>query len=322
MKQLKAKLLATTYFVANEYLEEYVQLVTTKTTKKSVFRTQSHHILPKTYFKHFNMPIDNSRDNLAELLFKDHVKAHWLLQKCTTGFLRRNSGYALRYLIKGVLKRLPVSLTKSELAELQKIYEDSLVQINRDVFVEFYSCHSCPEVAAEFQISLSTVTRLATEFECLKLPKRHTASSRKLIDSVELYQYYVVENHTLAEAAEYFKVDKSTIIRRLYDCNIEQSKHRYRHSERKAYNKQPKDIEAFKQYYATHNRDETALYFNMSVSTVKRLIRELQISKKKQFNHTEILDFFEINGPVKTCERFSISRSHLYRLKNKFKPQL
>lgn len=322
MKQLKAKLLATSYFVNNEYLDEYVQLVTAGVTDKSVFRTQSHHILPKTYFKHLGIPIDNSSVNLAELLFKDHVKAHWLLQKCTIGFLRKNNGYALRYLIKGVLKRLPINLTELEFAELQKMYEESLVHINRDVFIKFYSSHSCHEVAKEFQIGLSTVTRLATEFECLKLPKRHTAKSRKLIDSTELYQYYVIENHTLVEAAEYFKVDKSTIIRRLQDCDIEQSKHKYRHTERKAYTKQPEDVEAFKQYYATHSMDETALHFNMSVSTVKRLIKELSLSKKKQFDYKEILAFSEINSTAKTCEKFNISRSHLYRLKNKFKPQL
>jgi transposase len=319
MNQLKTKLLATNYFIDNEYLDEYIFLVSNHSVEKSVFKTQCHHILPKTYFRNLGIDVDDSENNLVELLFSDHVKAHWLLQKCTTGFLHRNNGYALRYLLAKV-KQYSANLTEDDFIKFQQMYEDSILQIDKDTFVAFYSNHSCKETASQFQIGLNTVTRLATEYGCLKLIKRHTASPRSIINKDTLHTYYVIENHSLEETAKYFNVDKSTIIRRLHDCGLAQSKNSYRHAKRNDYTKEPYDLDVFKSYYATHNLTETALYFNMSDSSVRKFVKELQLSKKKDFNYEEILDFFEVNGPTKTVQKFSISKSQLYRIKNKLRP--
>ena len=93
--ELKKRLLATTYFLENVYFSEYLALVSTS-VRPEVFKTQSHHILPKTYFKHFKLPVDDTSDNLVELLYCKHIYAHWLLTKCTKGFLLKNCKYALR----------------------------------------------------------------------------------------------------------------------------------------------------------------------------------------------------------------------------------
>lgn len=317
MEKLKTKLLATNYFIDNEHLDEYIKLVTNFAVEKSVFKTQSHHILPKTYFRNLNLPIDDSVDNLVELLFRDHVKAHWLLQKCTTGFLHRNNGYALRYLLAN-LKKYSTSLTEEDFASFQQMYEDSILQIEKDTFINFYYSHSCKEVAAYFNIGLNTVTRLATEYNCFKLPKRHSAKSRTTIDQNTLYQYYVIENHSIKDTAKYFNVDKSTIIRRLHDYNIAQPKNSYRHAKHAAYNKEPYDIEAFKAYYTTHNRTETSVYFNMSEANVRKFVKELQLDKTKDFNYEEILSYYDKYGLTKTTKEFNISKTHLYRIKKKF----
>jgi hypothetical protein len=50
MNSLKQKLLSTNYFIDNNYLDQYVELVS-QPTEKAAFKTQSHHIIPKTYFK-------------------------------------------------------------------------------------------------------------------------------------------------------------------------------------------------------------------------------------------------------------------------------
>lgn len=62
-KKLKEKLLATSLFVENEYFEQYLDLIISNNTRVlSPFTTQSHHIIPKSYFQHFNIEIDSSED--------------------------------------------------------------------------------------------------------------------------------------------------------------------------------------------------------------------------------------------------------------------
>lgn len=320
MNSLKQKLLSTNYFIDNDYLDQYVKLVS-KSVEKSAFKTQSHHILPKTYFKTLNLPIDDTEDNLVELLFKDHVKAHYILKSCTTGFLRRNSGYALRYMLNSsLIQRYSSTLTDEDFISFQQLYEDSFLKVDRDTFIEFYSKHSCKETAAQFQIGLSTVTKLAAEYNCFKLPKRHLASSRKELDKDALYQYYIIENHTVQEAADYFNVDKSTITRRLHDCNLAQSKNNYRHAKCNDYAKTLDNIEAFKKYYSTHSLVDTALYFNMSEATVRKFVNQYQLNKQKDFEYDKILNHYENFGLKSTVDTFGISKTHLYRIKRKFRP--
>lgn len=319
MNSLKLKLLATGYFIDNDYLDQYVQLVS-YSTEKSAFKTQCHHILPKTYFKSLDLPIDNSDDNLVELLFKDHVKAHYLLKKCTTGFLSRNSGYALRYMLNNtILQKYTSNLTEEDFDNFQRLYEDSFLNVDRDTFIDFYSKHSCKETAMHFHIGLNTVTKLATEFNCLKNPKRHFASTRKEIDKDILYKYYIIENHTIQETANYFGVDKSTISRRLHDCDIAQSKNKYRHTKNNEYTKEPTDINNFKAYYAEHSLVDTALYFNMSEATVRSLVNRYKINKHKDFDYDKILSHYEKFGLKSTVDKFNISKTHLYRIKRKFR---
>lgn len=318
---LKQKLLKTTYFIDNQYLNEYVELVTTRGVSSSAFRTQTHHIIPKTYFKHMKLEVDNSEANLIELLYKDHVRAHLLLTKCSTGFLKRNNGYAVRYLLSSLMKkRYYKDLTELDYDHLQEIYENSLIEIEKDDFVLFYSQHSCKETARHFDIGLNLVTKFAKEFKCLKCEKRHLAKSRKIIDDDVLKQYYITDNHTLEETATYFNVSKSTIIRRLNDIeiNLRHKKSVYRHDKRSNYTKISEiDVDTFKHYYMNHTNKETTLHFNISMDTLKKLASQLNLSKLKNYNTQEILFYYSQFGLTKAMKKYGISKSHLYRIKNK-----
>lgn len=315
---LKQKLLLTSYFVDNKYLDSYINLVSCNHVKKEAFKTQQHHIIPKTYFKHFKLAIDNSTDNLVELLYTDHVKAHWLLQKCTIGFLKRNNGYAVRFLVnnKNFNRYNP---TIDDWVFLQKLYEDSISNIDEKKFKVYYKNHSNIETANYFNINRVLVVELARKYNCLKNPKKQFAKSRSEIDIAELYNYYVVDKHSLAETADYFGVDKSTIIRRLNDGNIAQSKNKYKHNNRSDYKRDLTDIEVaeFKTYYTNHTINELSDKFNMSNSCVKAYIGKLGISKKKNFNYSEIYNHYKKYGATKTAIKFSISKSHLYRIIHK-----
>ena len=66
----------------NEYTQKYYNLIqTNKYRKPEKYKTQKHHIIPKAYYKYIGEPVDNSSDNLVNLLYYDHVLAHYYLMK-------------------------------------------------------------------------------------------------------------------------------------------------------------------------------------------------------------------------------------------------
>lgn len=77
------KLKKLNIFTDNEYFSLYIDLINNNLqTKKEKFKTQQHHIIPRCYFKLNKLKIDNSKDNLVNLSFSDHVKAHCYLCLC------------------------------------------------------------------------------------------------------------------------------------------------------------------------------------------------------------------------------------------------
>lgn len=81
--KLKNKLLELNLVIDNKYLDKYVNLIESNlNTRREKFKTQRHHTVPKYYFKINNLPTDNSKENLVNLLYKDHVLAHYYLAKC------------------------------------------------------------------------------------------------------------------------------------------------------------------------------------------------------------------------------------------------
>lgn len=121
------------------------------------------------------------------------------------------------------------------------------------------------------------------------------------------------------ETAQYFGVDKSTIIRRLQDINLQQNKNKYRHAKRADYTKILTDKNLFIDYYASHTITDTVNYFNMSESNVEKYIKEYNISKKKNFNYKEIFIYYQQFGAKATIKNFGVSKSQLYRIINKEK---
>lgn len=95
MLKLKETLLAHN-FVDNSYLDDYVELVLNNyTTALKTGRTQKHHVVPVSCYNKFSAEYDSHRKEalrLAEadpdnykvnLTFADHLKAHYLLSRCS-----------------------------------------------------------------------------------------------------------------------------------------------------------------------------------------------------------------------------------------------
>lgn len=77
---LKKKLLDTGIFYNNEWLDKYINLIIiNKDQIKIKFMTHKHHIIPKYYYEMNNIDIDNSAQNIVNLIFNDHALAHYYL---------------------------------------------------------------------------------------------------------------------------------------------------------------------------------------------------------------------------------------------------
>ena len=82
---LKEKLLDIGLCIDNEYLDKYVELIeSNRETKREKFKTQKHHIIPRCYYEKNNIEVDNSRNNLVILKYRDHFIAHLLLALCSS----------------------------------------------------------------------------------------------------------------------------------------------------------------------------------------------------------------------------------------------
>ena len=81
---LKEKLLDIGLCIDNKYLYKNVELIeSNRDTKRQKFKTEKHHIIPRKWFMLKHIEVDNSSDNVVNLLYKNHVLAHYYLYKCT-----------------------------------------------------------------------------------------------------------------------------------------------------------------------------------------------------------------------------------------------
>ena len=86
---LKEKLLSCGLVCDNEYLDRYVEIMESKSSpQKQIGVHNRHHIIPRFYFRTNEIPIDDSTENIANLVFKDHILAHYYLALCSTGKYR------------------------------------------------------------------------------------------------------------------------------------------------------------------------------------------------------------------------------------------
>ena len=100
MYDIKNTLRVLSGFVDNEYLDKYCSLITrnTRTVRKGGL-TNSHHIIPKCWFKLNNQSVDNSQQNLVNLIYREHALAHYYLCLCTINELQYANELAFMCLI-------------------------------------------------------------------------------------------------------------------------------------------------------------------------------------------------------------------------------
>lgn len=120
--EIKKKLLQLNLVNDCEYLDLYLQLVCDEKNvllKRELGKTQRHHIIPKSYYKHNKLTIDNSKDNVIYLLYKDHCLAHYYLCLCAKEkWFIESSQHCFGNMVKEFLQ-----LSHDEIIELFPQYE-------------------------------------------------------------------------------------------------------------------------------------------------------------------------------------------------------
>lgn len=121
-EEIKEKLLETGLFIDNEWLAKYCDLIEiNKLNNYNKLNYQSHHILPRNLFKILKIKIDNSKNNRVNLLYKDHILAHYYLSKCIIDKYYHNMFSAVLFLIRDHQNFKPFDI--NSLDDYQKCYE-------------------------------------------------------------------------------------------------------------------------------------------------------------------------------------------------------
>lgn len=108
----------------NEYLDKYVQLMYDNAfTQKEKFKTQRHHIIPRCFYQENSLKVNNSPDNLVNLLFKDHILAHCYLVLCSPETVFKYHNMVAVYHIAN--HKDYSEITYKDLEEFQLAYEKS-----------------------------------------------------------------------------------------------------------------------------------------------------------------------------------------------------
>lgn len=122
MNDIKTRLLKTGVIKDNEYLDNYLSIITDSSVQASqTHRTQVHHILPKSYFNYLKIAVDESPENKVTLLYKDHLLAHYYLSLCATDWFQYYAQSAVVCMVNFNLSEVSTILDKLE--EYQQIYE-------------------------------------------------------------------------------------------------------------------------------------------------------------------------------------------------------
>jgi len=199
-EELKQYLLNTSLFINNDYLDQYVELVLNYSTTDKY--TEKHHILQRCYYKHNNLSVDNSADNLVNLSYKDHCKAHWLLYFCTCDYLKQANECSVRYISEMYKKLTGIEKHKFDFNQddfnlLQKYMNDIINDDSSRYWSEYeinylkqnYNGYgSGPKCAKVLNRPLIQVTDKAKHLGLAAVCPDWTLEEIKLI-----YEYYPIE---------------------------------------------------------------------------------------------------------------------------------
>ena len=183
--------------------------------------------------------------------------------------------------------------------------------------------HTIAETMRRFNFGEDAILTLFREYGISKYSKETLDCALIRINRDELYNYYIVENHTSKETCDRFRIGHHRLfqllsafkIRKAEEFNTEEfiSKHSY---------------DDVYDYYVTRGNtwDSTASHFGITPSQLRRVMRKLHIHKEKvhetfedilnRVSSEDIYNYYNIqnHSMEETCDHFGISRDAIYKL--------
>lgn len=125
INSIKESLINSDIYIQNEYFDLYINLINDNLSRlPEKYKTQKHHILPRHYFNHYNLEIDDSEDNKVNLIISDHIKAHYYLYNCCKNNEEKLSNlYCLRRMLDGRYSNLQ-NIVNIDEDECIRLYEE------------------------------------------------------------------------------------------------------------------------------------------------------------------------------------------------------
>lgn len=194
-KELKSRLLETGIFIDNEWFTKYIDLIIeNKETEPIKYKTQNHHIIPKCYYKDRNIPVDNTEDNLVNLLLQNHLLAHCYMVLCSRDKKFRTSMFYAICFISGLKVEEDtkvIELIQSDLSVYQEAYEQSRKDAydSNPMFDDVKKAHHDERMRSfEVRLKISNTLKL-----------RHASKNQT---SLTLNKNFEKHKHSLSESAK------------------------------------------------------------------------------------------------------------------------
>ena len=118
---MKNLLLKTGYFLDNEWLDKYVELLSKQT---DIGYVERHHFIPVSIYKYLykcktryeaeKLADQDANNFLVKLSFVDHCKAHLYLYNCTRDEVKHSNEVAFKIMVEDKIKIKNADLTKEE----------------------------------------------------------------------------------------------------------------------------------------------------------------------------------------------------------------
>lgn len=197
MTKLKEALLSFDGVIDNEYLDQYIALVSNSFSFFGNDYTEKHHVIPVAFYKmtyncrsreeaEYKFADKDANNFKVKLLFKDHCKAHWLLFNCTTDTLKNACAVAFIRMIRNEAK-LANGLTDAEYEELQQyrnqVRQDSTLYWSAEEdqwLIDNYSIKTIDECVEQLGRSTRSIQDRATSLGVTNLNYRECWSAEEI----------------------------------------------------------------------------------------------------------------------------------------------